>query len=237
MLGISESVLSKSELEEQEEAKYYMQLAKKRIKTFINEPYLDNIALEIIIQNYKIFSEVNSVAKEQNADLIVMGSHGASGLRTFFVGSNTEKVVRTADIPVLVIKKRHQSFQIKTVLFACDLKPENSHVYHKVAEYANSTSAKLHVIYVNTNGINFLSNSQLEEKITKFSSLIKEKPLIKIYNDYSVELGIFNYARSINANLVAIPTHGRRGLSHFFMGSIGESLANQANLPIMTIKI
>ena len=43
--------------------------------------------------------------------------------------------------------------------------------------------------------------------------------------------------RKVNADLVAIPTHGRTGLAHFFEGSISEDLANHANLPVMTFKI
>ena len=52
-----------------------------------------------------MFSEVNDVAqKSTNADLIIMGSHGASGIKELLIGSNTERVVRNANIPVLIVK-------------------------------------------------------------------------------------------------------------------------------------
>lgn len=50
-----------------------------------------------MVQNYKILGETNHVAKERNIDLIVMGSHGTGGLSNILMGSDTEKVVRTAD--------------------------------------------------------------------------------------------------------------------------------------------
>src|SRR5690606_33982274 len=104
MLGLSEAVITKDSSQEFFEAKYYMKLAKKRFDMFLDKPWLKGIRITQTVQNYKIFGEINNVAKERDIDLIVMGSHGTSGLSDIFVGSNTEKVVRTSEVPVLVIK-------------------------------------------------------------------------------------------------------------------------------------
>nr|WP_313791405.1 universal stress protein [Lacinutrix neustonica] len=56
-------------------------------------------------------------------------------------------------------------------------------------------------------------------------------------NDYTVEKGILNCANDMNADLIAIATHGRTGISHFFSGSISEDIANHASKPVMTFKI
>lgn len=237
MIGVSESIFSKSELQEQEEAKYYMKLARDKIKTFADKPYLKGIDLKVLFQNYKIFEEINLVADEQEIDLIVMGSHGASGFSTFFVGSNTEKVIRSSRVPVLVIKKRHLNFTLDTIVFACNLKPENNLAYQKAKTFANTFGAKLHLVYINTMGVNFFSNLELDQRIEQFLKAIGKKLHVEIYNDYSVEQGIFNYAKSISANLVIIPTHGRKGIAHFFWGSIGEKMANTIKMPLMTLKI
>jgi nucleotide-binding universal stress UspA family protein len=60
---------------------------------------------------------------------------------------------------------------------------------------------------------------------------------VEIYNDYTVERGVLNYSEGINADLIGIPTHGRKGLSHFFMGSIGEDIANHSKIPVMTFRL
>ena len=237
MIGVSASVLAKSEVEEREEVKYYLKLAREKLATFLDRPYLKNVAIETIIQNLKDFAEVAVVAQEQQADLIVMGSHGTSGLSTFFVGSNTEKVVRTSEIPTLVIKTKRPNFDINTIAFANDLQPENVLAYKKVEDFARFFNAELKLVYINTVGSDFKSNTQIEEYMKGFVTALGTEVPIVIYNDYSVELGIYNYAKSISADMVALPTHGRRGLAHFFLGSIGEKLANTAMLPVLTIKI
>ncbi|WP_231562635.1 universal stress protein [Muricauda sp. MAR_2010_75] len=237
MLGLSESVLAKSEEEELKEAKYYMNLARERIKEFTKKEFLENISVDAIIQNYKIFSEVDHVAQEHNCDLIVMGSHGASGLSKLFVGSNTEKVIRTSKVPVLVIKQPHKDFNIKKMAFACDLDVENIPAYTKAVAFAQLFSAKLETFYVNTLGANYMGYSDIEKKIKYFTHKLGEEIPIRVYNHYSVEKGIFNFCVEHNIDLLVIPTHGRKGIAHFLAGSTAENVSNHAKLPVLTLKL
>jgi nucleotide-binding universal stress UspA family protein len=238
MLGLSEAVMTKNETQEFEEAKFYMELAKKRFQTFLDKPYLRGIKIKKIVQNYKVFKELNKVSKEQNVDLIVMGSHGTSGFNEYFGGSNTAKVVRTSDVPVLIIKAPSPNFDIKRVLFACSFNDDSVLAFKNVEAFAQRFSARLSLLYINTPYDDFLSTSEAEARISDFLVKAGEKVRkVEIYNDYSVEKGLQNYAIGKNVDILAIPTHGRKGLSHFFLGSIGEDVANHANLPVMTFKI
>lgn len=243
MLGLSEAILTKDESQEVAEAMYYMKLAEKRFNSFLDKPYLKGIKVSETVQNYKIFSEVNKVAKEYDADLIVMGSHGTSGMsEDIFVGSNTEKVVRTSDVPVLVIKQPVTDFKIKEVVFACDFKIENIRPYVNAINLFGSFGAKIHLLYINLPGDNFRSSDQIEERVKEFlfkadaGSIDRFKDVV-FYNDYTVERGIYKYSNHVDADVIAIPTHGRKGLSHFFNGSIGEDIANHANRPVITFRI
>ena len=103
MMGLSEAYLTKSESEEAAEAHFYMKLAKKRYETFLNKPFLKDLKVTEMVQNYKIFSEINQVAKENNIDLIIMGSHGHSDIAGLFLGSVTHKVLNTIYCPVLIV--------------------------------------------------------------------------------------------------------------------------------------
>ncbi len=242
MMGLSEAVLTKDDSQEFMEAQYYMKLAKKRFAMFFNRPWLKDIKLTQMVQKYKVFREINNVAKEQNIDLIVMGSHGMGGLSEIFVGSNTEKVVRSSEVPVLVIKKRIPGFNIQKVVFGFDFKIENVPAYHKVIQLFGSLKADVDLVHVNLPSINFMSSSEIQEEINKFVRVAHHGDLpnsvqVKQISDYSVESGMYSYAKEINADLIAIPTHGRSGLAHFFSGSIGEDLVNHAQLPVMTFKI
>ena len=242
MLGLSEAVFTKDDSQEFVEAQFYMKLSKKRFAEFLDKPYLKGIEVSETVQNYRIFSEINNVAKEQEIDLVVMGSHGAGGLSEIFVGSNTEKVVRSAEVPVLVIKKANPEFEIKTVVMGFEFQIENIAAYQQAVTLFNKLKAEVHLVHVNLPGIKFRSTTEIEDEINKFLRVAHHNELphnIQVHqiSDYKVESGIYNYARKSQADLIAVLTHGRSGLAHFFKGSIGEDLANHAKLPVITFKI
>ncbi|MBT8305505.1 MAG: universal stress protein, partial [Maribacter sp.] len=171
MLGLSEAVFTKDEAQEFMEAQYYMRLAKKRFDAFLDKPFLKGVRVYETVQNYKDFNEINNLVKEQDIDLVVMGSHGASGLSGLFIGSNTEKVVRTCDIPVLVIKKQRKDFEIKNAVFASDFEVENITAYKRALEFFRMFGAKVHLVYVNRPNQYFKSTNEIKKQIELFMSI------------------------------------------------------------------
>ena len=241
MLGLSESVLTKNESKETNEAIFYMKLAEKQFNDFLDKEYLENIKIETAIQNYTHFKEVITVAEDYKADLIVMGSHGSSGIKEVFVGSNTEKVVRTSSIPVLVVKNNITNFEMKKVVIACDFNLDFIVPFKKAWELFNTINADIQILYVNLPD-KFISTQEMKTKAFKFFvhagiNEIEANDKVIYYNDYVLEDGIFTFSNEFDADLIAIPTHGRKGLSHFFSENVGEALVNHSDIPMMTFKV
>lgn len=241
MMGLSEAVLTRDESQEMYEAIYYMKLAKKRFDDFLDRDYLEGIEIEETVQNYKDFTEINEVAKDFGADLIVMGSHGATGLKEVFVGSNTEKVVRTSEVPVLVVKNRLSDFKLNKVVFACDFNLDFVKPFQQAWEFFKDTDTQFQTVYVNTPDT-FMTSAEMEERAFKFYpqsdiDSIEVFDNTVYYCDTHLEHGIYNFCNKFEADLVVIPTHGRRGLAHFFAQNIGEAIVNHSDLPIMTFKV
>ena len=82
------------------EIMFFKESAEARLTQTSFSPELSGLTVSQILKLGRTFSEVTEVAKANNIDLIVMGSHGASGFKELFIGSNTEKVIRTSEIPV-----------------------------------------------------------------------------------------------------------------------------------------
>jgi len=241
MLEMSDTLLTKTDSEQQQKAIFFLKLVEQKFTTFLEKAYLKDIKVIPIIKHFKVFSEVNDVAKENDADLIVMGSHGTSGFKEFFVGSNTERVVRNADIPVLVVKHDISTIDFGTVVFATNFEEENVRPYLNASKMFNVLGTKLILLYVNLPNEHFKSSVEIERRIAEFL-LVADGNLDRIDDvayqaDYSVEQGVINYSNKVGADLIAIPTHGRKGVSHFFTGSIGEDIANHSSLPVITFKI
>jgi nucleotide-binding universal stress UspA family protein len=94
---------------------------------------------------------------------------------------------------------------------------------------------------VNLPGERFKSSLEMEKTVANFlekaDGNLNKINDIHYVADYTVEEGVLAFANVVGADLIAVPTHGRRGISHFFAGSIGEDIANHSTLPVITFKI
>ncbi|WCO00703.1 universal stress protein [Psychroserpens ponticola] len=241
MLEMANTMLVDSNDEQQMQTVFFLKLAEKKFKEFLERDYLKDITVTPIVKHFKVFREVSDVAKEHNADLIVMGSHGASGFTEILVGSNTEKVVRHSEIPVLVVKQKPANVKFETVVFACDFSEEMVEPYLKACQFFENTSSNLKLLYVNLPGERFKSSTEMEATVAKFlekaDGNLNKLNEIQYISDYTVEEGVLTFANIVGGDLIAVPTHGRRGISHFFSGSIGEDIANHSTLPVITFRI
>lgn len=219
------------------EALYYMKLAHKKFSNILKAPFLEGIKIYETAEFDGAFEGIMTYVKKYDIDAIVMGSHGMSGIQEFFIGSNTEKVVRHSEIPVFVIKNELNIFNIRNFVFATDLQEESLDAIQEAIKFAQSEEASLHMLYVNTPN-RFKTTQEITSICKGFLKKIGQKSQkLTIYNDVSVERGILNFAESIKADLIGIGTHGRKGLAHFLNGSISEDLVNHAQRPVVTFKI
>ena len=216
---------------------YFMKLAREKFEKFIALPFFKGIKVVESVQFQHAFSGIISESEKLGIDLIVMGSQGASGLQEMFIGSNTEKVVRRSKIPVLVIKQAEEEFKVDHMVFASDFNAESKKTFQKVVDFAQLFDAQIHLLYINTIH-NFNTTKNIETRMAEFIDDFEvSNYTTKIYNDISIEKGILSYARDIDADLIALNTHGRSGLSQLFNGSVGQELANHALRPVITFKI
>ncbi|MGV6829181.1 MAG: universal stress protein [Flavobacteriales bacterium] len=219
------------------ESLYFIKLAENQFEELKEKPFLKGINILDGIGHNEIFEDINETVEKNNIDLIVMGSHGVSGFQEMFIGSNTEKVVRTAKIPVLVIKNEHQNFEIQNFAFATDFSHDTLKTVKKAHDFALNEGAQFHLLHINTPS-GFKTTSKANDLMNDFAKNAGLKNYTAhIYNDISVEKGILNFAHENQTQLIGMSTHGRKGLAHFFNGSISEDLVNHANMPVITFKI
>jgi len=177
---------------------------------------------------------IKQFAEDHHIDLIVMGTTGASGLKEYWIGSNTEKVVRFSHIPVLAVRKSFQVSKIKNIVFPTTLHLDQNDLISRVKDLQTFFSAKLHLLLVNTpnNMLRTKDEMDLMEEFAKHYQL--SNYTLNTRNDFTEQDGIINFAHEVKADLIAMGTHGRRGLAHLFMGSVTEDVVNHVDCPIWT---
>lgn len=241
MLDIQEVSLSQSPEYSQEKAVFFLKLAEKRFKNFLKKDYLQDVTVIPIIKNFKVFSEINSIAEEVSADLVIMGSHGANGLKEFFMGSNTEKVIRHSEIPVLVVKNELHDINFSDIVIATDFSEVSVLTFKKILKALDFLNARKHLLYVNLPNENFKTTPEMDSLVNNFLMKAEGNTDRLINVNFvcakSIEEGILTFSNAIGADLITLITNGRKGLSHVLSGSISEDISNHAALPIMTFKM
>jgi nucleotide-binding universal stress UspA family protein len=232
-----ESVLMPTLSFEEEFIKDMKKHAEKNFNKMVEKWAKDGPRVSSIIEFGGTTPTIREVAKSKKIDLIVMGTHGASGIKEFLIGSNTEKIVRMAGVPVMSIKKAIKPSSVKNIVFPNTLDIGQEELTLKVKDLQNFFKAKLNLLYINTPSSfkrDIDINAQMKAFVKRF--MLKDYTF-NIWNDYSEEEGIKNFVMESKADLVAMSTHGRRGLNHLMSGSIAEDAVNHIDCPIWTYKI
>jgi nucleotide-binding universal stress UspA family protein len=210
--------------------------AGKKFQKMIDKWVDEGVSVSTYVEFGSIITTIRQFIEEKKIDLVVMGTHGATGAREFLIGSNTEKIVRTSNVPVIAIKKSTKLSNIKSIVFPNDLSLENEHLTLKVKELQNFFKATLHIVYINSPAF-FQRDVETKVKLKEFAKrfMLKDYTL-NVFNDVDQENGVNNFTKEVKGDMIAMATHGRRGISHLVSGSIAEDVVNHVDCPIWTFK-
>ena len=109
--------------------------------------------------------------------------------------------------------------------------------FHKIIEFADLMKAQIHLLNVNM-PFHFKETDEAEENMQAF---LKKCPrgtcTINIYNALNEERGIQKFAEKINADVIAMTTHGKTGFMKMISPSITESLVNHSDIPVLSVNV
>ncbi len=171
----------------------------------------------------------------QPADLIVMTSEGASGLKEWLLGSNAEVIMRHAHCPVLIVKQSVAHFQPQHIVCAIDVDDRLKTLQHYPFELGeNGLNQFLYVMTHTDNrdpdGVReWVSDFASTKGITEFDVTIRPAK--------TVPEGIIHYADEVKADLIVLFTHGYKGLHHLLSGSVAEDVLNHATMPVLIMRV
>lgn len=216
--------------------KVYMQKLSEAAKEKIAEIRDDfpGLKLKEHIVFDSLAKHLASFVKRDETDLIVIGSKGASGIDEVLIGSNTERVIRTALAPVLVVKNDIKKFELENIVFASSFNKTPDRAAQVTKFLAETFDARVHFVKVITPNT-FEITPETENSIQEFAIRNGfENYTVAGFNYFSEEEGIRAFAEGKDADLIVMYTHGRTGFSHLMLGSIAEAVANHTVLPLLT---
>jgi nucleotide-binding universal stress UspA family protein len=181
-----------------------------------------------IIENY---------IEKQNFNLVIVGSHGLSGFKKFFIGSTTEKIIRETSCPVFSINEKTTVSQVNDIVFATNFKEVPRDLVQHLQALQKMFKAKVHFLKVNTPN-NFEPDNDVQVRINDFFQKHEfDNYSSTIFNDWYEEDGIAHFAKNIKADIIALGTHGHHGIRRIFAGSIAEKVANHSSRLVWTYRL
>lgn len=184
----------------------------------------------------RLVDVIRDYVERYGVDLLCMGSHGASGKSEYFIGSNTQKVVRCVHRPVLVFKEPMAELVLEKVVFASDFSAEEEGAFLRFKEIVKHFVPEIHLLMVRTSTLFEGSPARGKEAMTHFLPLCAPlKGFTHLYQDFNVDQGIRVFSQAIGASLVGISNHQRHPLRRLLTGSNVEALINHSALPVLSI--
>lgn len=215
----------------------YIQKIKEKILKVKKDFFSSGTVVKYAIRFEEPSEGVLKFSSKINADLILMGSKERSIFDELLIGSSIKRIVHNSKIPVLVVKNDPKDFNIKELVFASNFNEEDRKSFEVLLDFSKKFESKIHLLNVNTMN-RFKSTKKAKLKMEAFlSEYQNSKHSINIYNDDSVENGILNFSKEINADLIAISTHERSGIFRLFNRSISKSLSKSSLKPVITFLI
>ena len=170
---------------------------------------------------------------QHHIDLVVMGVENRGGLDDYFLGSQTEQLIRLAPCPVLAVKPPQADFDVRTILFPSNFSSEADGAIAGLRPVlAAFPEAALHLLYVASEG------SDQEEARQDMQAFAARHELARyqaaVVTADGPGQGIEQYAQQVQADLVVLPTHPQSGLSSFLHTSVADAVAIHALPPVLT---
>jgi nucleotide-binding universal stress UspA family protein len=220
------------------EGLFLLKHVREKFDKLFKQDFLKGIKCVEAVSFELVYDSIAMEAKKNDIDLIVMGTHGTSGfVSDYFVGSNTDKVVRLSDVPVIAVKEDSGDISFSKILFAGDFSEKIDQSFEPVKQFAKIYDAELLLLHVVTKG-EFFYTGPLTQRMQEFAKNHKlNKFSCHVFNAESVQTGINEFANMENVDMIATVTSGRRGLALLFNGSVTTDIVNKVNRPVMTVRV
>ena len=181
---------------------------------------------------------ITETAREFDADVIVMGTHGTSGIRAYFMGSEAYRVVKTATCPVLTVPNAQVWTQFRTILFPIRPVPNALDKYDMARKIIRKNDAHLTAL-----GLLDDDDSQkmtvINQSIASLSGLLIQDDIdgdALLLKTDAVAQAVLQKADEIRADLIIITADLDTTIEHFFVGPFAQQIVNRARVPVLSIR-
>jgi len=227
--GILSSAASRNKKEEEAQLELKTLAGKTKAESGIETNYVTRFGT--------IFEEIGEAAESENASLVIMGTHGVSGMQ-HVIGSKALRVISHSNRPFVVVQKKDiREHGYKNIVLPIDFSKETKQKLIWAAELAKAFGSHFHILAAHesdeyagravNNNIAYAENYLREHNCTFSVSQAPKGDFVK---------ETIRFSNSVEADLIIIMTNPEKDLGNFIIGAEEQDIiANDSLIPVMTL--
>ena len=201
---------------------------------------LNGIKLEYVLRQGNPSEELAKQAKEDDAALLVVGTHGMSGMKKGLLGRNTFRTVELSPAPVLLIREDFNfNKALENIVVPLDSSDDTRQKAGQAALFAKSFGSKIHLL-----GLYTSTAPSIRQVVKNYVTMV-QRYLDNNGIEYSTEFvsvkgnvttDTIEYAEKVNADMIAIMTEQESSFSNLLMGTFAQQMLTQSKIPVLTVR-
>ncbi len=190
-----------------------------------------------VVKYGTVTNAVEEAIEEYQPELILMGTHGASGIGKYIIGSNTSSVIEDIELPVLAIPEGIVFKPLTKILFATDFNDSDIDAIDFLAEIAKKNDQAEVIIYHVARG-----EKDKTQMLDWFEEMVKERVkytnLSFRYNrNNDVEEALNDFVKNFGISMLAMSTRKRNLLGKLFSKSLTKSMSYHTKIPLLAFQV
>ena len=204
-----------------------------KLRAIAESHHLDKIKMSHRLKDGDLVSAIKESIADDAIDYLVIGTSGATGWESFFMGTNASSIITDAGIPVYCVPSDAPFQKIDTIGFTTRFRPKDKKALQTVLQLAHKAKAKVKCLYVKTSNSD-VSNATIAEWKEEF----KSEPIdFYIIEDDDVQVIITDFIMYKEVDVLIMLPYKRGFFEGLFHTSLTKKLATDFEIPILSIPI
>lgn len=196
------------------------------------------IPINTLCSSGHVAAEIVQTVKDNDIDLVIMGTHGAKGFNEVFLGSNSHKTVTICPCPVITVQTHAKKLGFSNIVLPIDDSLHSRQKVNHTIALAKKYGSKIHILGLldkdgETDPKKFRIKIDSVEKLVKKAGLPYE---VKMAKGDNLAVTAMNYSKKVKADLIVIMTDHESKLSGIFLGMFAKQIVNHSRIPVMSIR-